>query len=102
MLQNDFYGQYATEAETAKTIHDIFENEKYISDTHTAVAYTAYNKYKAATGDTRPTVVASTASPYKFTRNVMKAIDPKYDSMADFELHVKKCSRVLILLNLTS
>lgn len=85
-FMNDFYGQYATEAETAKTIHDIFENEKYISDTHTAVAYTAYNKYKAATGDTRPTVVASTASPYKFTRNVMKAIDPKYDSMADFEL----------------
>ena len=56
-------------------------------DTHTAVAAVAYDKYKAATGDDKtPTVIASTASPYKFTRSVMDAIDPAYDAEDDFEL----------------
>ena len=56
-------------------------------DTHTAVAAVAYDKYKAATGDDKtPTIIASTASPYKFTRSVMDSIDEKYDSMTDFEL----------------
>ena len=56
-------------------------------DTHTAVAAGVYGKYKDATGDTNTkTVIASTASPFKFTRSVMNAIDEKYDSMTDFEL----------------
>ena len=55
-------------------------------DTHTAVAADVYKKYVAETGDITKTVIASTASPYKFTRSVMNAIDPKYDSMSDFEL----------------
>ena len=46
-----------------------------------------YDKYKAATGDNdTKTVIASTASPFKFTRSVMDAIDSKYDTMSDFEL----------------
>ena len=55
-------------------------------DTHTAVAATVYDKYVAETGDKTPTVIASTASPYKFTRSVMNAIDRDYDSKGDFEL----------------
>ena len=55
-------------------------------DTHTAVAATVYNKYKEATGDNTKTVIASTASPYKFTRSVMNAIDSSYDAKGDFEL----------------
>ena len=52
-----------------------------------AFAAGVYGKYKEATGDTATkTVIASTASPFKFTRSVMDAIDPKYDSMTDFEL----------------
>ena len=52
-----------------------------------AVAAGVYSKYKEATGDkATKTVIASTASPFKFTRSVMDAIDPKYDSMTDFEL----------------
>ncbi len=82
----DFYGNYATEAETAKTIKDLYEDCGYVIDTHTAVAAAVYKKYVAETEDTAKTVIASTASPYKFTRSVMEAIDEKYASMGDFEL----------------
>ena len=82
----DFYGNYATEKETAATIKKLYEDTNYIIDTHTAVAATVYEKYKADTKDTTKAVIASTASPYKFTRSVMNAIDTKYDSMGDFEL----------------
>ena len=82
----EFYGGYATEEETAATIKKIYEEDKYIIDTHTAVAATVYEKYVADTKDTTPTVIASTASPYKFTRSVMNAIDDAYDSKTDFEL----------------
>ena len=82
----DFYGNYASEEETAKTIHDLYDKTGYVIDTHTAVAACVYKKFKEATGDDKVTVIASTASPYKFTRSVMNAIDEKYDSMGDFEL----------------
>ena len=90
----DFYGNYSSEAETAAAIKKLYEDCGYIIDTHTAVAAGVYEKYKAATGDTdTKTVIASTASPFKFTRSVMDAIDPKYDSMSDFEL-VDELSRL--------
>ena len=83
----DFYGNYTSEDETASTIKKLYEDTGYIIDTHTAVAAGVYDKYKAATGDIETkTVIASTASPFKFTRSVMDAIDEKYDSMTDFEL----------------
>lgn len=84
---SDFYGGYATEQETAKTIHDLYEDTGYVIDTHTAVAASVYGKYKEQTKDMAKTVIASTASPYKFTRSVISAIDPAYDeSTGDFEL----------------
>ncbi len=82
----EFFGGYASEAETAETIKKVYEEDKYIMDTHTAVAATVYDKYVKETGDATPTVIASTASPYKFTRSVMNAIDNEYDSKSDFEL----------------
>lgn len=82
----DFYGNYASEAETTETIKAIYDETGYVIDTHTAVAATVYKKYQEATGDTTKTVIASTASPYKFTRSVMNAIDPAYDAKSDFEL----------------
>lgn len=82
----DFYGNYATEAETAATIKKLYEDCGYVIDTHTAVAATVYEKYKADTKDETKTVIASTASPFKFTRSVMNAIDEKYDAMDDFAL----------------
>ena len=84
---SDFYGNYSSEAETADVIKKLYEDTGYVIDTHTAVAAGVYGKYKAETGDTETkTVIASTASPFKFTRSVMDAIDHKYDSMTDFEL----------------
>ena len=83
---SDFYGNYSTEKETADTIREIYESTGYVIDTHTAVAAGVYNKYKEDTKDQTTTVIASTASPFKFTRSVMNAIDPKYDTMSDFEL----------------
>lgn len=82
----DFYGNYATEKETAEIIKDIYEKTGYIIDTHTAVAAIVSRKYLRDTNDTNKLVIASTASPFKFTRSVMNAINSKYDSMGDFEL----------------
>ena len=83
---SDFYGNFATEAETADEIRRVYEACGYVLDTHTAVASSVYQKYLKATGDVAKTVIASTASPFKFTRSVMNAIDSKYDTMGDFEL----------------
>lgn len=82
----DFCGGYASEEETAATIRRIYKNYGYVIDPHTAVAASVFGKYTEKTGDETATVIASTASPFKFTRSVMNAIDGKYDSMTDFEL----------------
>ncbi|MCD8152701.1 MAG: threonine synthase [Clostridiales bacterium] len=88
-----FYGNYADEAETAAEIRRLYEDTGYVIDTHTAVASAVYQKYIAETGDEKKTVIASTASPFKFTRSVMNAIDEKHDAMGDFEL-VDELSRL--------
>ena len=76
-------------------ICDLYDKTGYLIDTHTALAAGVYKKYKEETKDTETkTVIASTASPFKFTRSVMDAIDKeKYDSMTDFEL-VDELSRI--------
>ena len=84
---HDFVGGYTDEAKTAATIKEVYDKEGYIMDTHTAVAAGVYKDYVAKT----PTVIASTASPYKFTRSVMNAIDAKYNEMGDFELVDELC-----------
>ena len=84
---SDFYGNYASEEETGEAIHDLYEKTGYVMDTHTAVAKSVYEKYRAQTGDTATkTVIASTASPFKFTGSVMKAIDPSCEETDDFAL----------------
>ncbi len=81
-----FYGNYASEEETAKTIRGLYDRTGYVIDTHTAVASCVYEKYKEETKDRKTAVIASTASPYKFTRSVMEAIDCEHAQMGDFEL----------------
>ncbi len=95
---DEFYGGYTTEEGTAEIISKIYKEDNYIIDTHTAVAAHVYNQYVEDTNDTKPTVIASTASPYKFARSVMTAIDPAYDSKTDFELidELNKLSNVAI------
>ncbi len=94
----DFIGGYADEQATATTIKELYEKTGYVIDTHTAVAACVYNQYKTDTKDSTKTIIASTASPYKFTRSVMNAIDPAYDSKTDFELvdELSKLSKVKI------
>lgn len=71
---SDFYGGFATVDETNETIGRVYSEYDYLMDTHTAVAYKVYENYVAETGDKTPTVIASTASPYKFADSVAKAI----------------------------
>jgi threonine synthase len=85
----DFIGGYATDEETAGAIRDVFANDGYLMDTHTAVAYAVCQQYQKESGDPTPTVVISTASPYKFTKDVMRALDEKYTDFDDFALFEK-------------
>ena len=87
----DFSGGYATVEETAAEIKRIYEKTGYVLDTHTAVASSVFHAYKDASGDQTATVIASTASPYKFARSVMEAIDGKYQGMDDFALIDELC-----------
>ena len=82
----DFVGGYASEEECFAMIKALYDEFGYVIDTHTAVASAVYKEYRKETNDQTKTIIASTASPYKFTRSVMKAIDRKYDSMEDFAL----------------
>lgn len=89
----DFYGNYASEKETAERICQLYENTGYVIDTHTAVASRVYQKYAEETGDKTKTVIASTASPFKFSRSVLSAIDEKYAGLEDFA-QVDELSRI--------
>lgn len=82
----DFYGGYADDAKTKAYIKKVYEEEGYLMDTHTAVAYAVYDEYLKETKDETPTVIVSTASPYKFTHSVMTALDDKYEEIGDFKL----------------
>ena len=76
-----FAGCWTDEDTCRKTIHDLFENEHVLIDPHTAVALAAKKKYEQETGDHTPSVILSTASPYKFTHDVLACIDG--EDMAD-------------------
>ena len=70
-----FWGGTATVEETNETIGAMYKDEEYLIDTHTAVGYKVYKDYVAETGDETPTLIASTASAYKFAESVAKALD---------------------------
>lgn len=80
--------------ETNQTIAETFEKHGYLIDTHTAVAVKVYQDYVAETGDKTPTVIASTANPYKFSASVLKALSGSEPCDADefeqVELLIKK------------
>ena len=81
-----FRGGYATEEEVLDTIRRIFLSDGYVIDPHTAVGACVYDKYRKETGDDTPMILASTASPYKFGRSVLHAVDPgRYDGQTDDE-----------------
>ncbi|MCR4672872.1 MAG: threonine synthase [Lachnospiraceae bacterium] len=82
----DFYAGFATEEDTLAEIGKLYEETGYVTDTHTAVAGSVYRSYKAGTGDTTPTVITSTASPYKFSAAVVGAIEGDISGKSDDEL----------------
>ncbi len=73
-LQNIFFGACCDDNDTLSTIKNTFDKYGYLCDTHTAVAVNAYEQYIQKTGDNRPVVIASTASPYKFAKSVLSAL----------------------------
>lgn len=81
-----FYGGYASQEENAAEIKRVFDDTGYLMDTHTGVASTVYAQYIAQTGDKTPTVIASTASPYKFSRSVMEAVCGELGDKDEFEI----------------
>lgn len=78
-FMSDFIGGFATQEENAAVIKGIFHRTGYLVDTHTGVAAAVYNSYKVSTGDGTKTLIASTASPYKFSHSVMEAIGDSQD-----------------------
>ncbi len=80
------YGDYADEEETLKAIEKVYKTFNYIIDTHTAVAYRVYEKYKNKTKDNKVTIIASTASPFKFPRSINEVLNIASENSSDFEL----------------
>ncbi|MBM7854857.1 threonine synthase [Desulfohalotomaculum tongense] len=73
-VQSHFWSHYASDEDTMRTIKAVWEEYNYLVDTHTAVAFNVYRRYREQTGDTTKTVVVSTASPFKFNASVAKAV----------------------------
>ena len=86
ITNDEIVGEFATKDETFNAIKSMYEKTGYVLDTHTAVAYASYEKYKDETKDNTKTVIVSTASPYKFTKDVLCAIDEKYSDKDAIEL----------------
>lgn len=82
----DFYGNYAKSEEVYNAINYLYNEEGYLVDTHTAVAYVVLNKYIRDTEDTTPYLIASTASPYKFPRSISSALKMEVTYIDDFEV----------------
>ena len=76
-LNANFVGGYATDDETKAAINETYTTYNYLADTHTGVAIKVYNDYVKNTGDKTETVIVSTASPYKFSADVLEAVDSK-------------------------
>lgn len=85
ILAEEFAAGFCSDEDTKATIKSIYEKYHYTCDTHTAVAVKVYEDYKAKTGDTTKTIIASTASPYKFSGSVLSAIGENTDA-EEFEL----------------
>jgi threonine synthase len=76
VINEKFYGGFCDDSQTKATISKLFEKDNYLCDTHTAVAVNVYEQYVAETGDNTPAIIASTASPYKFSKAVLEAVAP--------------------------
>lgn len=88
----DFIGDYSTEVEVASGIKEVFERYGYLMDTHTSVAYNVVQRYKFDYNDKTKTIIASTASPFKFANKVARSIDIDTEKKDEF-LVIEELSR---------
>src|SRR5574344_764970 len=87
-IRESFFGAWVDEVETAETIGRTFNDSHYLLDPHTAVAYRALEKYRLLTSDNTYSIVLSTASPFKFSKVVLSALEPDEDftRLDDFQI----------------
>ena len=85
-FMEDFVGGFAEETENQTTIKELFDSTGYLIDTHTGVAASVYHQYKKQTADETKTVIASTASPYKFSGSVLEALEGKKSEEDEFKI----------------
>ena len=85
----EFYGNFAITDEVYAAIKEEYEKQNYVMDTHTAVAHVVKNKYVKETGDDKPALVLSTASPYKFPRSICNALNIDVKDIDDFKVLTK-------------
>lgn len=83
---SEFYGNYATKEEVFNDISRLYHEEKYLMDTHTAVAHTVLRKYKKESKDYKSSLIISTASPYKFPRSICSALGIEVENYNDFQV----------------
>lgn len=79
VIKDKFFGGFCDDNQTQATINKLFVENNYLCDTHTAVAVNVYEQYVEKTGDATPAVIASTASPYKFSKSVLEAVAPNIE-----------------------
>lgn len=85
-ISEEFFAGFCDDVQTKNTIHEIYEKYSYTCDTHTAVAVKVYEDYKKLTGDTTKTVIASTASPYKFSNAVLEAVQNEKSGLDEYDM----------------
>lgn len=90
------YGGCASQEETTSAVKKVYEASNYVIDTHTAVAYEVYEKYKKNTGDNTVALIASTASPFKFPRSINEVLNFADSDASDFQM-VDELSNKLVL-----
>lgn len=86
LIRESFYGGFADEGECAAAIRETYEKYGYVTDTHTAVAVSVHRKYERETGDNAKTIIASTASPFKFSADVLFALENMHTDLDEFRM----------------
>ena len=92
-IREQFYAGFCSDDETREEMKSLFQKQGYLCDPHTAVAAHVYRKYRRESGDETPTVIVSTASPYKFAPDVLQALEGKAPTGDAFDT-VKRLSSV--------
>ena len=94
-VEQKFFADYATEEETLRAIEEVYSTYGYTMDPHTAVGHEVYQKFLRSSGSTAKTIIASTASPYKFCSSVLEALKGReyIEGKDEFDL-VKELSAI--------